>query len=97
MDTTLTKDLADSLSSYSIDVKYWAPGMGDSFIFLGNRKFLAAHISELSPAQHRVLVEADTLVLAHAAKTYKDENDDDVQVLREVADIINAEPSRPGA
>jgi hypothetical protein len=78
-------------------VGYWEPGMGDSFIFFGNREFLAAHRTDLTSAQQQKLAKADAQILAYAAKTYDDESDDDVQVLRQVASLIKREDGRLAA
>ncbi|MCF7988723.1 MAG: hypothetical protein K9L60_14325 [Methylovulum sp.] len=89
MNTTLAKDLAESLKSYSIDVKHWMPGTGDSFIFLGNREFLQKHLADLTTEQLSELADADRRVIGYAEKTYDDdENDEDVKVLRMCSALI---------
>jgi hypothetical protein len=100
MDATLTKDLADSLNSYSIDIKYWDSQIGDTHVALGNRLFLQAHLADLTDEQHKRMAEIDQRVLALAAVDYdlaEDESDDDVRTLGFIADIINGIPIPPAS
>lgn len=90
MSKTLGQELQDALESYSVNVEYWDPGAGDTFILLGQREFLQKNIGTLSEDQRTRMEAVDRRVLELSAARYPipDEQGDDVRTLRFVADLI---------
>ena len=92
MSDNLKRKLDTTLKHYSIEVKYWMPKIGDTFLMLGQRLFLQKHLTDMTEEQHERMREIDRRVLELAAVDYElkeDEDDSDVRTLGFVADIIN--------
>ncbi len=92
MSDNLKRKLDTTLKHYSIEVKYWMPQIGDTFLMLGQRLFLQKHLTDMTEEQHERMREIDRRVLELAAVDYElkeDEDDSDVRTLGFVADIIN--------
>jgi hypothetical protein len=84
MKNKLTKNIEQSLRSYSALVEYWDEEAGDTHELLGARELLEGRI--LNPEEQAILEEADRRVIALANESY--ENTWDVVMLRKTADLI---------
>lgn len=86
MSKQLAPTLEQSLKTYQAFIEDFEPGSGDTFIALGAREYLQA--KDLTESQRQRMAETDGRVLSLSDVQYEDDADDDVSILRMIADVI---------